>query len=67
MVLLMMDGSNLHETSSFKRLGLSFPSNFDWGSSTVSIAKTVSKKIVNFICSKTVLSSTLHFTSMNLR
>ena len=37
-----MDGSVLEEKSSFKMLGLTFSSKLDWGSYTVSIAKTVS-------------------------
>ena len=40
-----MDGSFLEEKSSFKMLGLTFSSKLDWGSYTVSIAKTASKKI----------------------
>ena len=40
-----MDGSAFEEKSSFKMLGLTFPSKLDWGSYIISIAKTVSKKI----------------------
>ena len=40
-----MDGSALEEKSSFKTLGLSFSSKFNWGSYIISTAKTVSKKI----------------------
>ena len=40
-----MDGSLLEEKTSFKMLGLTFSSKLDWGSYTVSIAKTASKKI----------------------
>ena len=40
-----MDGSALEEKSSFKKLGLTFSSELDWGSYIISIAKTVSKKI----------------------
>ena len=40
-----MDGSVLEDKTSFKMLGLTFPSKFDWGSYIVSIAKTASKKI----------------------
>ena len=40
-----MDGSVLEEKSSFKKLGLTFSSELDWGSYIISIAKTVSKKI----------------------
>ena len=34
-----MDGSVLEEKSSFKMLGLTFPSKLDWGSYNISIAK----------------------------
>ena len=40
-----MDGSVLEEKPSFKILGLTFSSKFDWGSYIISIIKTVSKKI----------------------
>ena len=40
-----MDGYVLKEKSSFKMLGLTFSFKLDWGSYTVSIAKTASKKI----------------------
>ena len=40
-----MDGSVLEEKSSFKMLGLTFPSKLDSGSYIISIAKTASKKI----------------------
>ena len=40
-----MDGSVLEEKSCFKKLGLTFSSELDWGSYIISIAKTVSKKI----------------------
>ena len=40
-----IDGSVLEEKSSFKMLGLTCSSKLDWGSYTLSIAKTVSKKI----------------------
>ena len=39
-----MDGSVLEEKSSFKMLGLTFSSKLGWGSYTISIAKTASKK-----------------------
>ena len=39
-----MDVSVLEEKTSFKMLGLTFSSKLDWGSYTVSIAKTASKK-----------------------
>ena len=51
-----MDGSTLEEKSSFKMLGLTFSSKFDWGSYIVSIAKTVSKKIGALIRSMKFLS-----------
>ena len=37
-----MDGSVFEKRSSFKMLGLTFSSKFDWGSYIISIAKTVS-------------------------
>ena len=37
-----MDGSVFEEKSSFKMLGLTFSSKFDWGSYIISIAKTAS-------------------------
>ena len=40
-----MDGSELEETSSFKILGLTFSSTWDWGSYIISITETASKKI----------------------
>ena len=51
-----MDGSVLEEKSSFKMLGLTFPSKFDWGSYIISIAKTASKKIEALIRSMKFLS-----------
>ncbi len=51
-----MDGSVLEEKSSFKMLGLTFSSEFDWGSNIVSIVKTVSKKIGALIRSMKFLS-----------
>ena len=51
-----MHGSVLEEKSSFKMLGLTFSSKLDWGSYTISIAKTVSKKTVTLICSMKFLS-----------
>ena len=42
---MKMKGSVLEEKSSFKMLGLTFFSKLDWGCYTISIAKTVSKKI----------------------
>ena len=43
-----MDGSVLEGKSSFKMLGLTSSSKFDWGSYIISIAKT---KVVVLICS----------------
>ena len=40
-----MDGPVLEEKSSVKMPELTFPSELDWGSNIVSIAKTASKKI----------------------
>ena len=37
-----MDGSVFEKKLSFKMLGLTFSSKFDWGSYIISIAKTVS-------------------------
>ena len=37
-----MDGSGLEEKSSFKMLGLVFPSKLNWGFYTISIVKTSS-------------------------
>ena len=42
--------------SSFKKLGLTFSSKFDWGSYIISIAKTASKKIGALIRSMKFLS-----------
>ena len=51
-----MDGSLVHEKSSFKMLGLTFISKLDWGSYIISIAKTASKKIGALIRSMKFLS-----------
>ena len=51
-----MDGSVLEEKSSFKMLGLTFSSKFDWGSYIISIAKTAPIKIGALICSMKFLS-----------
>ena len=40
-----MDGSVLEEKSSFKMLGLTYSSKLDWGSYTISIAKTPPRKL----------------------
>ena len=44
-----MDRSGLEEKSSFKILGLTFYSKYNWGSYIISIAKTAPKKIGAFI------------------
>ena len=51
-----MDGSVPEEKSSFKMLGLTFPSKLGWGSYIISIAKTASKKFGALICSMKFLS-----------
>ena len=51
-----MDGSVLDEKSSFKMLGLTFPSKLDWDSYIISVAKTASKKIRALIHSMKFLS-----------
>ena len=51
-----IDGSVLEEKTSFKMLGLTSSSKLDWGSYTVSIAKTASKKIGALIRSMKFLS-----------
>ena len=51
-----MDGSVLEEKSSFKMLELTFSSKLDWGSYTISIAKTAFKKIGDMIYSMKFLS-----------
>ena len=51
-----MDGSVLEEKAPFKMLGLTFSSKLDWGSYTISIAKTASKKIGFWICFMKFLS-----------
>ena len=51
-----MDGYVLEEKSFLKILGLTFSSKWDWGSYTISIAKTASKKIGALIHSMKFLS-----------
>ena len=51
-----MNASVLEEKSSFKMLGLTLSSKFDWGSYIISIAKTASMKIGALICSMKFLS-----------
>ena len=51
-----MDWSALEEESSFKMLGLSFSSKFDWDHCIISIAKTASNKIGALICLMKFLS-----------
>ena len=53
---LKMDGSALEENSSFKMRRLTFSSKLDWGSYTISIAKTASRKIGALIHSMKFLS-----------
>ena len=53
---MKMDGSFLEEKSSFKMPELTFTFKLDWGSFIVSIAKSVSKKIGDFIRSMKFLS-----------
>ena len=53
---LKMDGSVLEEKSTFKMLGLTFSFKLDWGSYSISIAKTASKKIGALIHSMKFLS-----------
>ena len=51
-----MSGSVLEEKSSFKMLGLTFPSKLGWGSYIISVAKTTCKKIGALILSMKFLS-----------
>ena len=51
-----MGGSILEEKTSFKILGLTFSSKFNWGSYIVSITKTASKKIGALIRSMKFIS-----------
>ena len=44
-----MNGSVVEKKSSFKKLGLSFPSKLDWGSYIIPIVKTASMKIRTLI------------------
>ena len=53
---MKMDGSFLEEKLSFKMLGMTFSSKLDCGSYTISIAKTVSKKVGSLIPSMKFLS-----------
>ena len=56
-----MGGSILEEKSSFKMLGLTFPSKLDWCSCIISTAKTASKKVgaligsIKFLCPEVAL------------
>ena len=54
---MKMDGSVLEEKSSFKVLGLTFSSKFDWGSYIISITKTACKKVGALIHFKKFLST----------
>ena len=51
-----IDWSVLEVKSAFKMLGFTFSSKLDWGSCSISIAKTASKKIVALIRSMKCLS-----------
>ena len=51
-----MDGSVLEDRSSFKMMGLTLSSKLVWGSYIISIAKSASKKIGDFIHSMKFLS-----------
>ena len=51
-----MGGSVLKEESYFKTLGLTLPSNLDWGSYIISTAKTASEKIEALIRFMKILS-----------
>ena len=51
-----MDGSVREKKSSSKMLGLTLSSKLDWGSNSISIAKTASKKIGALNCSMKFLS-----------
>ena len=53
---LKMDGSVTEKKSSFKMLGLTFFCKLDWGSYTISIAKTASTKIGTLIRSMKFLA-----------
>ena len=52
-----MDGSLLEEKSSFNMVELTFSSKLDWGSYSISVAKSASKKIVALIRSMKFLSA----------
>ena len=51
-----MNGPVLEKKLSFKMLGVTFSSKFDWSSYIICIAKTASKKIGALICSMKFLS-----------
>ena len=53
---MKMNGSILEEKSSFEMLGLTFSSKLDWGSYSISIAKSASKKIGALIHSVRLIS-----------
>ena len=59
LMCLFLDGSVLEGKPSFKMLGLTFSSKFDWDSSIISIAKISSKKIGTLIHSVKFLSPEL--------
>ena len=63
-----MGGSIFEEKLSFKILGVTFSSKLDWGTYTISIAKTASKKIGAFSMNlMKFLSSRLLWISINLQ
>ena len=64
-----MDGSVFEEKSSFKLLGLTFPSKLNWGSYIISIAKTGFTKIGGLTRSMKFLSPevALYFCKSTIR
>ena len=54
---MKMDESAFEEKSSFNMVELTLSSKLDWGSYSISVAKSASKKIVALICSMTFLSA----------
>ena len=55
-IAVKMDGSVFEKTPSSKLLGLISSSKLDWGSYIISVAKSVSKKIVSLIRSMKFIS-----------
>ena len=58
-------GLVLRKNHLLKMLGLTFSSKLDWGSYTIPIAKTASKKIGDLICSMKFVSPRLLCISIN--